>query len=525
MTTRRPNILFLLSDEHSFRFLGHRNETDGGESVETPNLDRLASRGTVFSAAHCQMPLCTPSRLCLLTGREAYEAGAWDNASILHPDLPTLPATLRDSGYTTCLVGKMHLGGNRQFVGFEHRPYGDLTGGTGHQTDPIHLENAHDMRARTVHAGVTEIPESLLQEQVVAQETLAFAREQAANDPDKPWFICASFSRPHFPLTAPRRWIEHYRRRGITEPWIGKTGDAWDHPMSVGMREGFKTAAIDTAETMQARLAYFACVSTLDEILGDLLVRLEQTGQLENTIIVYTSDHGEYAGEHGTWWKHGWQDASVRVPLIVSTPAQRDGSRPVQSWDTPVALIDLFPTLCNLAGAPPPDGLQGNDLSASIDGDVPPPDKPIFSDNLNPRWGAGTEFRMVRQGDLKFVRFRDAPPLCFNVKDDPDEQTNLLTGKPTTEEAVAIEKLRVIADQSLDFDQAEERNKRWTAELGAAYPMSRNTPAGNHYHLPNGKVVYAESPLYQPQVETDDPARHYSDFPAPPLRPPGPVGS
>lgn len=512
MPTRRPNILFLLSDEHSFRFLGHRSAKDGGEPVETPNLDRLASRGTVFTAAHCQMPLCTPSRLCLLSGREAYDAGAWDNGSILHPDLPTLPATLRDSGYSTCLVGKMHLGGNRQYVGFEHRPYGDLNGGTGHQTDPIRLESHYGMRERTSSAGVTEIPESLLQEQVVAQETLAFAREQAAKNPDKPWFICASFSRPHFPLTAPRRWIDYYRRRGITEPRVGKTGDAWDHPMSVGMRSGFQTDAIDQEETMQARLAYFACVSYLDEILGDLLMRLENTGQLENTIIVYTSDHGEYAGEHGTWWKHGWQDASVRVPLILSTPEQRDGSRPVQSWDTPVGLIDLFPTLCRLAGAPAPNGLQGSDLSASIGADSPPPDKPVFTDNLSPRWGSGTEFRMVRQGDLKFVRFRDAPPLCFNLKKDPDEQTNLLTDPTAPEEATAIEALRRIADQTIDFDQAEERCKQWTEDLGNAYPLSRNTPGGNHYQLSTGRVVYAEGPLYDPQVETDDPARHYSDF-------------
>jgi choline-sulfatase len=513
MPSRRPNILFLLSDEHSFRFLGHRSEADGGEPVETPNLDRLAARGTVFSAAHCQMPLCTPSRLCLLTGREAFEAGAWDNGSILHPDHPTLPSTLRDSGYTTCLIGKMHLGGDRQFVGFEHRPYGDLTGGTGHQADPIHLKSHNGMRDRTATAGVTEIPESLLQEQVVAQETLAFAREQSAADPEKPWFICASFSRPHFPLTAPRRWIDHYRRQGITEPKVGKTGDAYDHPMSVGMRAGFETDAIDEAETIQARLAYFACVSYLDEILGDLLVRLEQAGLLENTIIVYTSDHGEYAGEHGTWWKHGWQDASVRVPLILSTPEQRNGSHPVQSWDTPVSLIDLFPTLCRLAGATSPHGLQGHDLSPSIGGNTPPPDEPVFSDNLGPRWGPGTEFRMVRQGDLKYVRFRHAPPLCFNLKNDPDEQTNLLHRSPADTEAEAIEKLRAIADRSIDFDRAEKRRNEWTAQLAAAHPLQRNTPAGNHYHMPDGTVVYAESPLYNPEVETDDPATHYSDFP------------
>ena len=129
----RPNILFLLSDEHSYRFMGHVPEDRGGEPVDTPAFDRLASHSTVFTDAYCQMPLCTPSRLCLLTGREVRRAGAWNNASVLRPELSTLPGTLRDAGYETCLVGKMHLGGTQQFVGFNHRPYGDLTGKAGHQ--------------------------------------------------------------------------------------------------------------------------------------------------------------------------------------------------------------------------------------------------------------------------------------------------------------------------------------------------------------------------------------------------------
>ncbi len=146
--TKRPNILLLLSDEHSFRFMGHVSEDEGGEPIQTPNLDRLATQATVFSDAYCQMPLCTPSRISMLTGREVRNCGAWKNGSVLRPELPTLPGVLRDAGYTTCLVGKMHLGGTQQFVGFEHRPYGDLTGKTGHQWEPIPWEPIPTPRAR-----------------------------------------------------------------------------------------------------------------------------------------------------------------------------------------------------------------------------------------------------------------------------------------------------------------------------------------------------------------------------------------
>ena len=142
------------------------------------------------------------------------------------------------------------------------------------------------------------------------------------------------------------------------------------------MRDGFNVDRIDREETLRARAAYFGCVSYLDEILGDLFLRLDADGLLDNTIIVYTSDHGEMAGEHGVWWKQGWYEACTHVPFIVSTPAQRRGEQDALSLATPIGLVDLFPTLCGLAGVELPDGLDGADLSAAVNGGGPAPDRP-----------------------------------------------------------------------------------------------------------------------------------------------------
>lgn len=507
----RPNILFLLSDEHSHRFMGHLSRDRGGESVHTPTFDRLAGEGTVFTDAYCQMPLCTPSRLSLLSGREVCGAGAWNNNSVMRPGVPTLPGTLAAAGYETCLVGKMHLGGSRQYVGFQHRPYGDLTGKTGHQADPISDPDARTMRGRTATAvGVTEIPESLLQEQVVAQETVAWLREHEAAKPDKPWFLMASFSRPHFPLTAPRRWIDRYSPREITEPMAPASGDAYDHPMSVGMRRGFQADEVDYDEMMRARAAYFACVSYLDELVGDLLTRLEATGQLDNTIIVYTSAHGEMAGEHGVWWKNGWYEACTRVPLIISTPRRRAGGGARRRVETPVALVDLFATLCAMAGVETPEGLDGRDLSAAESG-ATLPDRPVFCDALTPRWGEGAEFRMARWGRYKYVRFRNAPQLLFDLDDDPLEQRDLVRRGAVGLASEALAYLSKVVDETMDFDAAE-RSRRRDEELLKEYPMHAPDSGGNPYHMPGGQVVNAEGSLYAPATIAGSPGDFASDF-------------
>jgi len=515
----RPNILYLLSDEHSFRFMGHVPGEEGGEPVRTPTFDWIARHAIRFSDAYCQMPLCTPSRISQLTGREVRGSGAWDNNSVLRPELATLPGALAHAGYATCLVGKMHLGGSLQFVGFQYRPYGDLTGATGHQWEPLTPEGRQSMRDRTARAGVTTIPESLLQDQVVAQESVAWLREQTQAHPEQPWFLCASFSRPHFPLTAPRRHIDAYGPDGVTEPPVPAAGDAYDHPMSVGMRRGFRAGAIDHEEMLRARAAYFANVSYLDEVIGDLLIRLEVGGLLENTVIVYTTDHGELAGEHGVWWKNGWYEGCTRVPLLISLPEQRRATqpeghrRPPEVCRTPVGLTDLFPTLCALADVDAPDDLDGVDLRVA-EAEVTPPDRPIFCDALTPRWGPGTEFRMIRRRDYKYVAFRNAPALFFNLADDPGEQRNLIVRGATGEAAEALADLADVAATTMDFDAAERERTERDGDLQATYALDLPRASGNLYLFPDSRLVNADDPLiYRPTVLTDDPAAAFGDWP------------
>ncbi|MFW6309073.1 MAG: sulfatase-like hydrolase/transferase, partial [bacterium] len=263
--SKKPNVLFLLSDEHSFRHMSFRSQEKEGEPVDTPNLDNLAKNGVFFDKAYCQMPLCTPSRMSILSGKEVRNCGAWSNGAVMRDNVKTFAHDFLENGYETCLVGKMHFGGDRQFNGFKYRPYGDLTGKTGHQWEPIksYGNPIRGMRERTSTAGTTSIPESIMQEQMVIRESMSFLREHKFNKPDKPWLLTASFSRPHFPLNAPGRYFNKYWPNKVTEPKVGFTGDTVDHPMTEGMREGFRTDEISKEEEMKARAAYFANVEYL----------------------------------------------------------------------------------------------------------------------------------------------------------------------------------------------------------------------------------------------------------------------
>ena len=287
--------------------------------------------------------------------------------------------------------------------------------------------------------------------------------------------------------------------------------------MTLGAIKGFRTDEIGEEEGLKARAAYFASVDFLDEMLGDFLSILDRDGFLENTIIVYTTDHGEMAGEHGLWWKNVWHDASTRVPLIVSLPDHRVGELQPSDVTAPVSLVDVFPTLCGLTGATLPEGLDGIDLTPALRGEACPTlagRQGVYTEALLPRWGEGTEFRMVRTKQYKYVAFRDCEDLAFDLLEDPEEQHNLLPGA-AGDLAPELGGLRDGLMDGFDFDTAEEVRKLDMAVLKEKYPKRVELRTPNQICLGNGTIVEADAPLYLPHVVSDDPNTDFEDFPGP----------
>ena len=515
-----PNILFLLSDEHSYRFLSARAEKGGGEPCRTPTLDKLIENGAHFETAYCQNPVCVPSRVGLLSGRPSSEC------AVLSPEIPTFASHLGDHGYATATVGKMHLIGSLQLAGFQHRPYGDFTAPSpAHQKDPLHLTGPRDhifMPSVLKDVGVSEIPESLMQEQIVAREATSWLREQRSRNRDQPWLLMTSFAHPHFPMNAARRFFDRYWPGNATPPRIGRTGDTADHPLTIGAlrsdsgeSQGHFLENVTEEQTLKARAAYFACVDQFDEMLGDFLAVLDRDGFLDNTIIVYTSDHGELAGEHGLWFKRTWHEASVRVPLIISTPEHRKGDLSASEVTTPVSLADLFPTFCGFAGVAQPGDLNGVDLSAAVRGEA--------STDLDERLGAivehlsgfagpGTEYRVIRSRRYKVVNFNGCDDLAFDLEADPDEQANLLAegnGSAPSE----VETLRSILVDGFDYDPVLSQLKAQRREFAQSYPARVSPKTSNQILLGDGRLVDADMHLEYPNVVSENPSLDFDDWP------------
>lgn len=540
MGSDQPNVLLIMDDEHNYRCQGH---VDGGEPVQTETIDSLAATGTSFDQAYCASPLCTPSRMTMLTGKRVPNCGAWDNWDVIHPEDDTIADRLGAAGYETALVGKMHFGGNRQYNGFNHRPYGDLTGTSGHQPDPILEENQSDLyepywsgvggESRILDAGASDTPESLHQERRVIDESVSFLRNHDAENPVQPWFLTASFGRPHFPITAPKRYVDRYWPDGVTEPRYDAEGNVADHPYNETKRDLKPSPTSDELteeDCLRARAMYFATVDYVDDLVEDLLATLERDGLLEDTIVVFLSDHGDMLGEHGMWWKRAPYEDSARVPFTIQLPEHRNGDLEGSNVQQPVSLIDLFPTLCSLTGAEVPDDVDGVDLSeAVLSGEEPDDRGPVFVDWLSTppadieivrqgkMWPEGLEYRMIRDGKYKYIQFRDAPELFFNLEDDPAEHHNLAADESLSgEDEAALTRLRSLVEETLDWEEMLEARQRDMQLATKKYPLK--VPSGsslltNAYQLENGDVINADSLMSSPERLVTKPEVSYDDYP------------
>jgi arylsulfatase len=345
----RPNILFVFTDQQRADTLGALNPV-----IRTPVMDRLSSEGTAFTRAYTPVPVCVPARCSLIFGQYAHKTDCFENSfdmPEMTPERPTFMSVLAEAGYQTHGVGKMHFRPKpRALLGFESREYvGDAAR---HPEENDYLTWLHsqgydhvvdDLGVRGEMYYVpqpAQMPASAHVSSWVADRSIAFLEQR---DPSRPFFLWSSYQDPHPPFAPPMPWNKLYR--GPSMPLPKRPPDMenlWVWVNRVQNRYKYRDAGIDDNLVRMIRAYYYATVSFIDYNVGRILSYLEDSGDLDNTLIVWTSDHGEYLGDYNCFGKRTFMKSAANVPLVVRYPERFRAGCQV---DAPVSLVDVMPTL------------------------------------------------------------------------------------------------------------------------------------------------------------------------------------
>ncbi len=417
----RPNFLILMADQLGARAL----PAYGNTVARTPHIDALAAAGVVFESFYCNSPLCAPSRFSWLSGRQVSAIGAYDNAAEFPAQIPTFAHYLRRAGYQTVLSGKMHFCGADQLHGFEERLTTDIY--------PADFGWTPDWTRSTERPGWYHTMDSVTQagpcartNQMDFDDDVTYNARQKlydlarARDP-RPFCMVASLTHPHDPYVIPQRYWDRYAGCDVGMPGVDVAAVELD-PHSQRLRHvcGLDLQPVTERQTRDARRAYYGAVSYVDDQIGVLLDALAESGAARRTIVLVLADHGDMLGERGLWYKMSFFEPACRIPLIVHAPG-RFAPRTVTGS---ASLVDILPTLCELAGLP--DGayatpLDGHSLVPQLTGAAASDE--VIGEYLAE--GAIAPLVMIKRGRYKFVHSPVDPDQLYDLRADPDERCNL----------------------------------------------------------------------------------------------------
>jgi choline-sulfatase len=444
---KRPNVLLIMADQHKRSCMG----VYGDPVAKTPNLDQLASGSVRFTNAYCNNPVCTPSRASMLTGLYSHHLEAQSNVTPFLPTHPTMAHHFNRAGYFSALIGKMHFV-DAQTHGFEYRldfndwlqylgpkaqiyadELGQRNSGSGlpqiddlwrDEDDPWRGHRTQDNRQGSVAVGrVSRFAEQDHFESFVARESVRFLRNFGKTG--QPFFLISSFLKPHDPFMPAARFMDLFRPEDMRLPRSNGKADKSKLPKEVARAIEFNAPTPelrDPAEALKRIACYYANLAQMDDCLGRLIRALQELNLGNDTIICYTSDHGEMLGDLGLWQKFQFYEGSCGVPLLIRVPGRAPGV-----CDAPVSLISLSATLTELSGVEQTEPNDGFSLTPWLAEPRSRRDSgPVFAE-----YGLGSKQpkSMIRVGQWKYTYWaRDIAEL-YDLQSDPDELQNL-AGQP-----------------------------------------------------------------------------------------------
>ncbi|MEM9079644.1 MAG: sulfatase [Verrucomicrobiota bacterium] len=444
----KPNILFIAVDD-----LRPELNCYGASHIHSPNIDALAQRGTLFERAYCQVAVCGASRASIMTGLRPETTRCWTYYTPMrekNPDALSLPQHFKNHGYTTLSFGKIYHATNDDYpLGWSEKPLKEKGSTYASQENlnalkKLAQQNNEKERLRgPSHENPGNLPDNVYADGTITEKSIARLEQLAAAD--TPFFLAVGFQKPHLPFNAPGKYWEIYDPEKIKTPSSEDRLNGIPHATSFwGELKSYpdipsnrKVLSPEKSRTLIH--GYYACVSYIDSLIGQLLNSLDRLSLSNNTIIVLWGDHGFYLGEFGDWCKHTNYEVATHVPLIISTP----GGKPNQRTPALTEFVDVFPTLADLAGLPIPPQLQGTSLTPLLENPSRTWREAAFSQYEKNKRGVGlvlgtsvrthrfryTEWRRKDNPsileDISLIDFQTDPKALKNIAQDPQYATHI----------------------------------------------------------------------------------------------------
>ncbi len=483
----RPNILLITTDQQRADMLG----CYGNPVIQTPNIDRLAAEGARFERAYVANPLCMPSRASIMTGQFPSAHRVYANGIPLNEDLTTLPEVLAEQGYHTAAIGKLHLtpydppGFRESVPDWSGEPYGDWHGpyygfaevhltlghnsGSGHygewlkQYHPEVLDcfwkdiSQRRGPANTPVTWKSAVPVKAHHSTWIGETSVAFLERQAASG--APFFAWVSFPDPHHPFCPPEEIAGMYDPATVPLP-PRREGDLDDKPpqYNAWYREGaphegrggnFIPAQLSEANLREMIAFNYAQTSLVDQNVGKILEALDRLGLAENTLVLFTSDHGELLGEHGLLFKGPFMfEGLLRVPFVVRWPG--GGLKAGRSSEALISLADIMPTLLAAAGAPTPGAVQGRSFLPVLTGEATEHRDAVLTE-FHSTYFPGLNLRTLRTASHKITYYPGKPyGELYDLEADPHEFVNRWDDPAYT--SVKLQLLQRLIDEMISLE-------------------------------------------------------------------------
>ena len=428
------NVLFIAADD-----MNNDLHCYGQHLVQSPAIDQLAARGVRFERAYCQFPLCSPSRSSLLTGLRPDTTRVFDLSYHFRqglPDVVTLPQLFTANGYYVARVGKMYHYGNPGDIGTnsldDRASWQERFNPAGRDKTALELDVMNYTPKRGLGAAMAFLADQTGTDQ---EHTDGKVTDQAlallAKHKDQPFFLGVGFYKPHCPWITPKKYFDGYVLDKITVPAVTDQVPK-DYPeLALASTKPWPNLGVTTDQARECKLAYYAAISFVDAQIGRLIDGVDKLGLADRTIIVFWSDHGYHLGEHGLWFKQSCFEQSARVPLIIMVPGAKSAGK---SCPRTVELLDLYPTLADLAGLMPPENLEGVSLKPLLENPQASWDRPAYTQVQRPL-GPGHSVRTERYRYTEWD-FGKLGQELYDHDTDPQELHNL-AADPTQAQTVA----------------------------------------------------------------------------------------